>query len=150
MSGCEHLSEALLRVWNNKAMIEFFMAMKPPTTTYQEKKLTVRNGKPCTYEPSNVKDTREKLTAHLARFAPDRELDGALRLTVKWLFPCGKAHRDGEYKVTRPDTDNLIKLLKDCMTDLHFWHDDAQVASEINEKFYADTTGIYIRLEELQ
>lgn len=130
-------------------MLEFFMAMKPPTTTYQEKKLTVRNGKPHTYEPPNVRDTREKITAHLSRFAPDREFDGALRLTVKWLFPKGKAHRDGEYKTTRPDTDNLIKLLKDCMTELHFWHDDAQVASEINEKFYADTTGIYVRLEEL-
>lgn len=130
-------------------MLEFFMAMKPPTTTYQEKKLTVRNGKPHTYEPPNVRDTREKITAHLSRFTPDREFDGALRLTVKWLFPKGKAHRDGEYKTTRPDTDNLIKLLKDCMTELHFWHDDAQVASEINEKFYADTTGIYVRLEEL-
>lgn len=131
-------------------MLEFFMAMKPPTTTYQEKKLTVRNGKPHTYEPPNVCNTREKLTAHLSRFAPDREFKGAVRLTVKWLFPTGKHHRDGEYKTTRPDTDNLIKLLKDCMTELHFWHDDAQVASEINEKFYADTTGIYIRLEELQ
>lgn len=35
------------------------------------------------------------------------------------------------------------------MTALHFRHDDAQVASEINEKFHADTTGIYIRLEVL-
>lgn len=41
-------------------MLEFFMAMKPPTTTYQEKKLTVRNGKPHTYEPPNVCNTREK------------------------------------------------------------------------------------------
>ncbi|MCM1167097.1 MAG: RusA family crossover junction endodeoxyribonuclease [Ruminococcus sp.] len=130
--------------------LEFFMAMKPPTATYQEKKLTVRNGKPHTYEPPNVRDTREKLTAHLARFAPEKPLSGAVRLVVKWLFPKGKAHKDGEYKTTRPDTDNLIKLLKDCMTELHFWHDDSQVASEINEKFYADTTGIFIRLEEIE
>lgn len=130
--------------------IEFFMPMKVPTTTYQERKLAVRNGKPYTYEPPNVRDTREKLTAYLSRFAPEREFTGALRLTVKWLFPTGKHHKDGEYKITRPDTDNLIKLLKDCMTELHFWHDDSQVASEINEKFHAEHTGIYVRLEELQ
>lgn len=130
-------------------LIEFFMPMKVPTTTYQEKKLTVRNGKPHSYEPPNVRDVREKLTAHLSRFVPAKPFKGAVRLTVKWLFPTGKAHKDGEYKITRPDTDNLIKLLKDCMTALHFWRDDAQVASEINEKFHADTTGIYIRLEVL-
>lgn len=128
--------------------LEFFMPMIPPTATHQEKKLGVRNGKPYTYDPPNVRDAREKLTAHLARFAPEKPLDGALRLVVKWLFPKGEHHKDGEYKPTRPDTDNLIKLLKDCMTGLRFWRDDAQVASEINEKFYADTTGIYIRLSE--
>lgn len=42
-----------------------------------------------------------------------------------------------------------MKLLKDCMTGLHFWHDDSQVASEINEKFHADITGIYVKVEEL-
>ena len=125
------------------------MPMLPPTATHQEMGLGVRNGKPYTYEPPNVREARAKLTAHLAGHAPKEPLQGALRLTVKWLFPRGKRHRDGEYKATRPDTDNLNKLLKDCMTDLHFWHDDAQVASEVCEKFYADITGIYIQLTEL-
>jgi len=40
-------------------------------------------------------------------------------------------------------------LLKDCMTKLGYWQDDAQVASEIAEKFWADTVGIYIKIEEL-
>ena len=80
---------------------------------------------------------------------PDEKLSGALRLIVKWLFPIKGKHTDGEYKITRPDTDNLIKLLKDVMTEVGFWNDDAQVASEINEKFYADIPGIYIRIEEI-
>ena len=33
---------------------------------------------------------------------------------------------DGEYRTTKPDTDNLQKLLKDCMTATGFWTDDAQ------------------------
>ncbi|WP_236253677.1 RusA family crossover junction endodeoxyribonuclease [Streptococcus mitis] len=56
---------------------------------------------------------------------------------------------NGQYKTTKPDTDNLQKLLKDCMTKLGYWQDDAQVASEIVEKFWADTVGIYIKIEEL-
>ena len=129
-------------------MLEFFMPMIPPTATHQEKGLGVRSGKPYTYERANVKDARQKLTAHLASHAPSEPYRGALRLVVKWLFPRGK-HRDGEYKPTKPDTDNLDKLLKDCMTALRFWHDDAQVASEICEKFYAEVTGVYIQLTEL-
>lgn len=72
-----------------------------------------------------------------------------MRLITKWCFPCSGNHKDGEYRATKPDTDNLQKLLKDCMTDTGFWKDDAQVASEIAEKFWADNPGIYISVEEL-
>jgi len=58
-------------------------------------------------------------------------------------------HRDGQYKITRPDTDNMIKILKDEMTSLGFWKDDAQVASEITEKFWAEQPGIYVKVEVL-
>lgn len=58
-------------------------------------------------------------------------------------------HKDGEYKISKPDTDNLQKMFKDCMTKLDFWTDDQLVASEICEKFWADIPGIYVRIEEL-
>ena len=50
----------------------------------------------------------------------------------------------------KPDTENLNKALVDCMTALDFWADDAQVVSEIIEKFWANTPGIYIRVDILQ
>ena len=109
---------------------------------------TVR-GKPVFYEPPDLAEARAKLTAHLAPHRPAKPLGGAVRLIVKWCFPlCGK-HQDGEYKATRPDTDNLNKLLKDCMTALGFWKDDAQVASELCEKFWAGVPGIFICVQEL-
>ena len=95
--------------------IEFFMPMKPPTVTHQEKKWRVVKGKPVPYEPPEVRAARSKLTAHLAGHRPVEPLAGAVRLLVKWCFPRGQ-HEDGEYRTTRPDTDNLQKLLKDCMT----------------------------------
>lgn len=129
--------------------IEFFMPMRPPTATHQEKKWRVVKGKPVSYDPPEVLAARSKLTAHLAGHRPERPLEGAVRLLVKWCFPRGR-HQDGEYRITRPDTDNLNKLLKDCMTDAGFWKDDAQVASEICEKFWAEIPGIYICAEEIE
>lgn len=129
---------------------EFFLPMVPPTATHQEKQIAVVKGKPVLYDPAEVKAARSKLTAHLARHQPERRMQGAVRLMVKWCFPLRGDHQDGEYKTSKPDTDNLIKLLKDCMTKVGFWKDDAQVASEINEKFWAAVPGIYIRAEELE
>lgn len=129
-------------------MISFFMAMVPPTTTYQEKQVSIVNGKPVFYEPQELKAARQKLMAHLTKYKPEKKYECGIRLLVKWCFPRGK-HKDGEYRITKPDTDNLQKLLKDCMTECGYWKDDALVSSEIIEKFWAEIPGIYIRIEEL-
>lgn len=129
--------------------LSFFLPMIPPTVTHQEKKITVVNGKPVVYEPAELKAARSKLEANLAPYRPGVYCTGAVRLLVKWCFPRGK-HKDGEYKTTKPDTDNLQKLLKDVMTDLKFWKDDVLVASEIIEKFWAEVPGIYISITSLE
>lgn len=128
---------------------EFFLPIQPPTKTHQMKKVRVVNGKPIFYEPDELKTVRAKLTAHLAKHVPDEKYNGAVRLITKWCFPKGK-QPDGKYKTTKPDTDNMIKMLKDVMTDLGFWTDDSLVASEITEKFWAEIPGIYIKIEELE
>lgn len=127
--------------------MEFFMSMIPPTVTAQEREVRVVKGKPVFYDPPELADAKQKLTAHLSRHTPEKRFEDGIRLTVKWLFPKGSRHRDGEYRITRPDTDNLQKLLKDCMTRCGFWADDALVCSEIVEKFWAEIPGIYIRIE---
>ena len=129
-------------------MTEFFMAMIPPTCTHQEKQVHVVNGKPKFYEPEELKAARQKLKGYLSKHRPEKFYECGVRLVVKWCFPQGN-HNNGEYRITKPDTDNLQKLLKDCMTDVGFWKDDALVASEITEKFWAEIPGIYIRIEEL-
>ena len=129
---------------------EFFLPMaKVPTVTHQEKQVHVVNGKPVFYEPPELQAARAKLTAHLAKHKPEKKYTGAVELLVKWCFPVLRNHHNGEYKTTKPDTDNLQKLLKDVMTDVGFWKDDALVAREITEKFWADMPGIYIRVTGL-
>ena len=128
--------------------IEFFLPIIPPTVTHQEKKVTIVKGKPVFYEPPDLADARQKLMAYLAKHSPDEKMTGPLQLITKWCFPKG-SHGNGTYKTTKPDTDNMIKLLKDVMTVLKFWNDDAQVASEITEKFWADVPGIYVCIKNL-
>lgn len=134
---------------------EFFLPMIPPTMTHQEKAARVGKSKtgkliPKFYEPTELKAVRAKLQGHLGKYIPAECYVGAVRLITKWCFPITGKHQNGEYKATKPDTDNLQKMLKDVMTELGFWKDDALVASEITEKFWAERPGIYICIEPLE
>ena len=129
--------------------IEFFMPMVPPECTHQEKKVRVVKGKPVFYEPESVKAARSKLLAHLAEHRPEEPITGPVALTVYWEFRRGP-HMDGEWRCTKPDTDNLQKLLKDVMTHLRYWKDDAQVCMELVTKRWAEHPGIHIQIEELR
>ena len=130
--------------------MNFFLAMNPPTVTAQERRVRVVNNKPLFYDPPKVKDAKDLLCGHLLAHKPKAPHEGPLSLRVIWLFPKGKTHKHGEWRSTKPDTDNLQKLLKDCMTLCGFWKDDAQVVREIVEKRWSDEPcGIYIEIENL-
>lgn len=131
--------------------MKFFLQIDPPTATAQEKQVRVVNGKPLFYDPAPVKAAKKLLTGSLIIHRPDHPITGPVSLNATWLFPRGKSHKHGEWRVTRPDTDNLQKLLKDCMTRCGFWMDDAQVVRETVEKRWADDpSGIYIEITELE
>ena len=130
-------------------MIRFFASMIPPTITAQQKKVRVVNGKPILYEAADLKAAREKLRARLGEFAPPEPYSCGLRMVTKWCFPRGR-HQDGSYRTTKPDTDNLQKMLKDVMQELGFFTNDALVASEIIEKFWAEHPGIFVQLVPLE
>ncbi len=128
---------------------EFFMHMdKVPTVTAQEHRVTVVKGKPIFYDSPRIKSAKTLLITCLKQYKPPKPYERGIKLKVCWLFPRGR-HKDGEYRITKPDTDNLQKMLKDCMTKCGFWTDDALVCSEICEKFWAEVPGIYIRIEEI-
>lgn len=123
--------------------MEFFMPMRIPTATAQEKKINRKTG--TIYPDATVKIAKEKYLAHLDRFKPDLPLEAPVQLMTIWYFHSDK-HPDRSYKITKPDTDNMIKLLKDCMTKKGFWKDDAHVAYEITGKCWTTgPEGIYVR-----
>lgn len=131
-------------------MPDFFLPMIPPTVTAQQKGETVINGKTHHYKKTELKAVENMFLARLRPHRPPEPIDGPVELTVRWSFPPGKSHKDGEWKATRPDTDNLQKLFKDCMAKAGFFVDDARVCSELVEKVYSDTPGIYVCYERLK
>lgn len=137
---------------NDKNVIQFFMHMIPPRTTAQQKRVAVsKSGKQLRYEGESLKSAHAKIRAYAAPHRPPEPIAGPVRLVVKWMFLDKQhAHEHGSWKITRPDTDNLQKMIKDVFTDLGFWMDDAQVVSEIAEKFWVrEKPGIYVEVHSL-
>lgn len=132
-------------------MSHIFISMIPPTITQQQHRIGVtKAGKKYTYEQQELKEARSDLRARLAEHVPEKMITGPVSLLVIWCFPIkGKKHTDGEWKTSKPDTDNLNKMLKDVMTSLGWWKDDALVVSETIEKRWADKPGIYIQWKEI-
>jgi Holliday junction resolvase RusA-like endonuclease len=135
-----------------KQKMRFFISLeKVPTSTGQEKKISFRGKRPVIYDSEKSAAARELLEAELSHRRPERKFRGPIMLSVSWDFPTSDRKKVGTYKVTKPDTDNLEKLLKDSMTGTGFWEDDAQVAVEIITKRWVPLHmgGIYIEVAEI-
>lgn len=131
--------------------MKMFLLMNPPTVTAQESKVAVVRNKPIIYKPEKIKQAKKEIIKHLMPFKPKEPMQGPIELKVVWLFPRGRRHKHFEWRTTRPDTDNLEKLLKDCMTEVGFWEDDALVVSETVYKIWSDEpTGISIEIKPLE
>lgn len=68
----------------------------------------------------------------------------SLPKTAKWI----RAETDNPYAwAFRCSNCGEVRF---CGFDLYECEDDAQVASEISEKFWSSVPGVYIRIEEMQ
>ena len=119
-----------------------------PSGTAQQKGVRIVHGKPMFYEKSEVKTARQMFTLELKPHAPEKPSDKPIKLTVWFAFDTKNKKLWGQYKPTRPDTDNSLKLLKDCMSGL-FFKDDSQVVEETVIKTYAEKATIMIKWEEI-
>ena len=137
---------------NHREPVTFFVPMCPPRTTHQTKSVRCVNGKPHHYEGQALAAARAKLMSAFAPHAPDKPLHGAVRASLKILFPTDKPERHGKYRETKPDLDNSEKLIFDCLEALGFFAiGDQQIASKHTEKLWtAEHPGIWMRLEEIE
>ena len=132
----------------------FFLDIEPPTVTAQQKGVKIiRSGgkmRPLFYEKDEVKKAREQLRIALTPHKPKEPIEGAVELCVTWFFKTKNKKRDGTFRTTRPDTDNIQKLFKDVMTEVGFWKDDSQVCIEAVMKRWALSPGISVTVMEVE
>jgi Holliday junction resolvase RusA-like endonuclease len=154
------MSEELELYGTAKKSTNFFIHCNPPKSTAQASHRIMKRrdgtqfvGK---FDTSNGKKTQDELLILLQQHMSDHtRFEGPVKLSVHWHYAWRKSEpkknkRHGwKWCDTRPDVDNLCKLLFDCMTRIGFWTDDSQIAILYFEKQWCDVPGIGIKIEEL-
>ena len=141
---------------NNEIYIRFEEGM--PKGTAQEKgeciKYRIQNGKRVPYihhyKKDKVASMRRLFELSLMKYRPKQPSEKPIKLEVYFFFDVTNRKLWGKYKTKRPDCDNYIKELKDAMTSVGFWKDDAQVCELKIVKRYSEKATIVIRVEELK
>lgn len=126
--------------------IEFFKQFVPPKTTVQQRRQNKQGG----YLHCSGRVAAATWKAVLEQHKPPHTIQGPIRITIALTWPhTARTRRIAAAvpKTTRPDGDNLIKMIKDIMTKLGYWNDDAQVYSETIERFYGEIPGVFVRIE---
>ncbi len=124
--------------------MEFFIPMEPPTTTFQAKQINWK--KKVVYDSQEIKNIKQKFESYLYKFKPEKPLEGAIEFSTVWIYK--SKTKETKPKTTKPDLDNMNKLLQDAMTKLQFWKDDSQITRLTIEKWWGEVPGIWIRIEE--
>ena len=130
----------------------------PITPTAQMRaRHTSRGGFSRTYKSGKQVKNEDNLMYHLDDYVPDEPLQGPIFLFIVARMPIPKSYSkkkrqaaiSNELKYTKkPDIDNLVKNLMDCMTTLGFWEDDKQVYNIHALKMYSENPGWSVELKE--
>ena len=135
--------------------IKLFMRLEPdiPKLTHQNGiKARVVNGHAQVYKTPALRDLEAKYISLLKRFAPTKPWTCPTHLTTMWYFRGSAKVTTPYWKTTRPDDDNLIKTLKDCMTRCGFFKDDSFCSLTTIGKMVVPPSaphGVEIRLHDL-
>ena len=109
-----------------------------------------KNGFSVTYKADGQRRQEDMLCSLLRPHQPALPLAGPLALKVTAYLPIpmswsGRKITQAETGALRPavkpDLDNLVKHLKDCLTAIGFWGDDRQVVDLVASKRYNDGRG---------
>ena len=137
-------------------MIEFTIKGKPKAL---KRHRSTRTGR--MYDPS-AKD-KKQIWLQIAKFKPKRPFAGDIMLKLIFTMPRPKSHfRTGKFKhllkdgyehiinhTFKPDLDNLVKLIADCIGNNTFIVDDSQICMLQAEKVYGETPMTEVVIEEL-
>lgn len=129
-----------------------YLPVNPPNAWGKNSKNSFR-GRVVT-NPS-IASTKSLMVGLLAGHAPEKPLEGALRMRVMVVWPYNKTEKksvinDGACipKITKPDGDNVLATIKDVMENLRFFNNDSQIYCEQIERWHGPEGFIRIEIEE--
>ena len=134
---------------------QIFIPCVPPKATHQGSAMILRrkDGTPFVGKASNSAGAKAKKTLLplLLCHAPKRSFEGPTEVEVKLVFPWRKSEPKKNRAlgimpmVTKPDLDNLSKMIVDSMADANWFSGgDQQVHLLTLSKWWGDEVGITI------
>lgn len=141
--------------------IDIPLTDNPPTVTAQQKgeciEYTWRNGRQVPYikhyEKPEIVNARKFYTVSILKAlkASGQKLpkfDGPVEIAIAFVFKAPRKKDHGQPKPTKPDIDNMCKLLFDVLGDElnMFTVGDQQITRLTATKLYATQPGIYIEI----
>jgi Holliday junction resolvase RusA-like endonuclease len=78
----------------------------------------------------------------------DRALEGGLFVGLEFTLPTKQKDLEGQPHISRPDADNLAKLVLDCLMRAGLIGDDATVSCLLIRKTYGQAPGVLISIGE--
>ena len=117
-----------------------------PKGTAQQKGYNRKTGQ--YFKKAKLASAEYEFKVALIPYKPTTPSDKPIVLKIWFAFDTKDKKKWGQPKPTRPDTDNYLKLFKDCMTEMGFWLDDSQVWDERVVKTYSEKATIMVSYEE--
>lgn len=112
-------------------------------------------GKTVAYYPKKYRDFKAELERQLDKLELPM-LEGPVKLEVDFFMPIPKstpkkkrAELEGNWHIKRPDSDNLLKAVKDGLNQ-RLYNDDSQVCWPIVRKIYSAEPRIEIKYTTLK
>jgi Holliday junction resolvase RusA-like endonuclease len=125
-------------------MLELFLPIDPADIpSAQQKGAMVRNGRIMFYEKTRVKQARQAIVQALLTCSNGQRINNltAYGVLIEYVYKPKtlKRSEQGTDKVTRPDLDNISKIMLDAITDSHIaWEDDSQASTIVYRKRFAE------------
>ncbi len=135
-----------------------FIHCIPPSTTAQQHKriFKTKDGRAFLGTDSKGISVQNELCALLSTHAPSPDFprDQPISVTIRIQYPWRKSEKKSVINratpiahTSRPDVDNLLKFLLDCMTRCHYWDDDSQIWNLHAVKVWGPQPGILISIQ---
>ena len=117
-----------------------------------------RGGRARVYDPSTAEGWKGQIAMAMKSMRPSIPIDNPVEMQVDFYLPrpqrLMKAKDPGGVipHTAKPDIDNLLKAVMDCITQIGVWKDDTQVAKITSTKYYhakIGRPGALIRIREI-